>query len=279
MTGAPAASGMDRLRILTLAGVLLAHGVGLWLLHDLSQLRPRPSAAAQALQVVEIVFVAPPAPPLPPPPRRAARPVATSPSPPSRRMQVAEVAPPPIKPSQIEPSPESVAPPAPRLFAGDGSLRGVAGHVEALQRDSALEGRFDYEIPGLAGAGDAFKRPLALEYRASAFDEFMHPQPDMLTEILEKAVEATMLTVKIPVPGAPGHKVVCSVVVIAAAGGCGMERPEVVVMDVDDPDTLSPEEARACEVLWEKLRTTRTQAEALRLRRVYEMGCRLPLAE
>lgn len=271
----------DVVRALALGLVLAAHGVGLALLSSWSQPRERP----QQLRPIEVVLLdaLPPPSIAPPPPRERPRapPSVDAPvrSPPTVVADVVEhdaVEPDAVELDVVES--ESIEAPAPRLFAPDGSLLDIEAQADLLERRVDRRARFDYEIAGIVEAESAFTLPQAIDYVPTRFDRYWTPPTDLLTEVLEKAVSVSALTVSVPVPGMPGYRVGCTVVVLAAAGGCGMSEPKVLVYDIDDPNTLSPEEARACETIWQRITEATTQAEHRRLRRIYDLGCRLPLA-
>ncbi len=168
--------------------------------------------------------------------------------------------------------------PALRLFAADGALVNVDDHVRVLDAKAGANATFEYQIAGIAEAEAAFTLPQAIEVNATRFDRYWQPTANLLDEVLEKAVKASTLVVSVPVPGMPGYRVGCAVVVIAAAGGCGMSEPKLSVYDIDDPTTLDPAEAEACQTLWEKITSAGAQESHRRLRQIYDLGCRLPLA-
>jgi hypothetical protein len=172
---------------------------------------------------------------------------------------------------------DSLQTPPLRLYDADGKLRLPEGLMEALDR-KANDPRFDFQYPGLAEAGHFLDRPPALAYEPTRFDRYWEPEEDLLNEVLRRAVEKTTKEVRIPIPGAPGRKLVCRVVFLAAGGGCGVERDEAWNSPgQDDPATLSPEEAAACEAWWAKIVDARSQDEWRATRRLYEAECRKPL--
>jgi len=267
---APPAGPLRLRRAAALGAVLVLHLGMLLALSLWSQPRPPEPVAAQP---IEVVLLGAEPPPLPAPPLRQ-RPAAVAPAAVVNRVRgPAPVAEPP--PAQAEG--ETVVPDA-RIFALDGAILDIESRADAINRRVDARATFDYQIAGVAEAESAFSLPLAIEYRATRFDRYWKPTPDLLTDVLERAVRASTLQVSLPVPGMPGYRVGCAIVVLAAAGGCGMSEPKVLVYDIDDPTTLSPEEAKACEQIWERLTDARTQAEHRQLRQIYDLGCRLPLA-
>jgi hypothetical protein len=164
-----------------------------------------------------------------------------------------------------------------QLYMPDGSLRlpeGMVADIDPL----ADERRFDFKFPDLEKAGHLLDRPPALVYEPTRFDQYWAPEEDVLTEVLRKAVEKTTKEVRIPIPGAPGRFLVCRVSLLAAGGACGVERNGGNnVVSLDDPDTLSPVEAAACEAWWNRIVGAGTQAEWRATRKLYEAECRKPL--
>jgi hypothetical protein len=164
-----------------------------------------------------------------------------------------------------------------QLYLPDGSLRlpeGMVADIDPL----ADERRFDFKFPDLEKAGHLLDRPPALVYEPTRFDQYWAPEEDVLTEVLRKAVEKTTKEVRIPIPGAPGRFLVCRVSLLAAGGACGVERNGGNnVVSLDDPDTLSPVEAAACEAWWNRIVGAGTQAEWRATRKLYEAECRKPL--
>jgi hypothetical protein len=119
-----------------------------------------------------------------------------------------------------------------------------------------------------------------LAYEPTRFDRYWIPEKDVLTEILEKAVEATSGTVEIPIPGSPGSKLVCSVSILAVGGGCGIvDKNDGYVVRLDDPDTLNPEEDAQCRAWWDRIAAAGSQAEWRDTRALYDHNCRKPLAK
>jgi hypothetical protein len=79
-----------------------------------------------------------------------------------------------------------------------------------------------YYTPGNGTEDDVFYRPLALEPNASAFAHAWKPGSSLLTDWLERAVNATTGTVSIPLNSK--FKLVCKASVLGAAGACGIVR-------------------------------------------------------
>lgn len=254
--------------------VLAMHGLGLMALRDWS--RPQPAARPSVEPVrLEFVFVPPPTPPGIEPPAPDAPSEEAAVRPPPRVLPptpVADVAQPPEPVLQERALRE-------RLYREDGSLALSDRLLSETDAATGVGRVFEFQIAGLETAGEIFDRPPALVYEATRFDGYWKPNNDVLTEVLERAVRASTATVRIPIPGRPGWTLVCSVVVLAASGGCGMVGPNNPVLGLDDPNTLDADELRACETLWERLVQARTQLERRQLSGIYETGCRKPALE
>jgi hypothetical protein len=164
-----------------------------------------------------------------------------------------------------------------QLYDADGALRLPDGLMAELDR-KADRPQFDFQYPGLAEAGRFLDRPPVLAYEPTRFDAAWQPNETLLNEVLRKAMEKTSPEVRIPIPGAPGKKIVCRVVILAAGGGCGIERDEAWNSPgQDDPATLSAAEAAACDAWWAKIVAARSQDEWRATRKLYEAECRKPL--
>jgi hypothetical protein len=166
-----------------------------------------------------------------------------------------------------------------RLYDADGSL---ALPDDVVARIGEVDGgrQFDFQMPGLMESGRFMDRQPVLAYEPTRFDRYWIPEKDVLTEILEKAVEATSGTVEIPIPGSPGSKLVCSVSILAMGGGCGIvDKNDGYVVQLDDPDTLGPEEDAQCRAWWDQLVEADTQAQWRETRALYDFSCRKPLAK
>lgn len=264
-------------RSVALAAIVAVHVGGLLALREWSRPKPPPEPTGSRLQVLLL----PPDPPssMAPPqsveadvPRDSAK----------RPMRVTAIPANPVDPTGSEPEPEEVVPQphtlAQRLFRDDGSLVMAEQLLQHTDANTGLGRVFEYQIAGLEQAGKILERPQALVYEATRFDGYWRPTHDVLTDLLIKAVEVSTATVRIPIPGRPGWNLVCSVVVLAVSGGCGMVGPDHDMSMLDDPDTLSAEEQRACAMLWDRLAGARTQQQRIELRRLYETGCRKPPA-
>jgi hypothetical protein len=166
-----------------------------------------------------------------------------------------------------------------QLYLPDGSVRLPDGLMQDID-PLADERQFDFKMPDLGKAARLLDRPPALVYEPTRFDQYWEPDEDLLTEVLRKAVEKTTKEVRIPIPGAPGRFLVCRVSLLAAGGACGVERNGGNdVVSLDDPKTLSPVEAEACEAWWNRIVGASTQDEWRATRRLYEAECRKPLAK
>ena len=185
--------------------------------------------------------------------------------------------------SAIEPVRKTREPtaPAPEFYNNDGSVHISAEVLADLAKLRGDTRQFDFQLPGLNRADALLVHRAPLEYRATRFDKDWRPSEDLLTELLNRAVEASTKEVKIPIPGDPRHHLVCKVSLLAMGGGCGIEGngdPDALLPGQDDPNTLSAEEDRACQAWWEKIITAKTQDEWRRTRKLYDLECRKPLA-
>lgn len=232
---------------------------------------------AQVVTVLEFITPEPPPPPEPEPP---VEPVETPPAPaPAPRPRVR-----PSTPLQaVEPggrdTPTTPPPERLRLFGTDGALtlpdevKDQLAEVESADRD------FEWRLAGVAEAGEFFDRPPAMEYRETEFEQYWRPHDkDLLTDLLEAAVEATTGEVRIPVPGNPGVSVVCKASLLAVMGACGVVKADKGYQYAD-PNVLTPEQDRQCEVLWEQIVQASTQEGWRRLRKLYDATCRKPPAK
>ena len=169
------------------------------------------------------------------------------------------------------------------LYDDTGRIRLPVDFIERLDAANAPEKRFDFINPDLELAGTFLKRPPAIDFNPTQFEQAWKPDQDILNELIDKAVEKTTKEIKIPVPGNPTVKLVCKVSVLALGGGCGFVPNggygRVVAENEDDPLTLSPEEDRQCQAWWEKISDTRSQREWLKTKKLYEMACKKPLAK
>jgi hypothetical protein len=169
------------------------------------------------------------------------------------------------------------------LYDDTGRIRLPVDFVEKFDQANLASKRFDFQNPDLELAGTWLKRPPAIDFNPTQFEDAWKPDQDVLTELLEKAVEKTTKEIRIPVPGNPTVKLVCQVSVLALGGGCGFVPNggygRVIPDDEDDPKTLSPEEDRQCQAWWEKITNTRSQREWMKTKDLYELTCKKPLAK
>lgn len=274
-------------RVWLLAIIALGHGL-VFLVLDYSS-RLSPLAATEPMTLVFLLPEEPlpapePAPaPLPEPARPAietqtptapasapARPAATPSRPPREpRPMVAVELPPRDAPRDDTPL---------KLYGVDGTLAlpdDVVARIGDVEDDART---FDFQMPGLAESGRFMERQPVLVYEATSFDRYWIPEKDILTSVLEKAVEATTGTVEIPIPGSPGSKLVCTVSILAAGGGCGIvNNNDGYVVQLDDPDTLNAEEDAQCRAWWEQIVSAGDQDTWRHTRDLYEFSCRKPL--
>ena len=270
--------------------VAAGHALALWLLVD----GTRPAPTEPSRSVTTLVFFAPAAAPAPTPPQTVVEPAAAPPGgTPTARPQAdppaAPVMPMPGALPGESPTPEPGAmvavEPVPRadgrlrLYDADGSLAlpdDVVARIAEVDGDDRV---FDFQLPGLMASGRFMDRPPVLVYEATRFDRYWIPEKDVLTAILEKAVEATTGTVEIPIPGTRGGKLVCSVSLLAVGGGCGVtNNSRGYVVQGDDPATLSPAEDAQCRAWWDQIVAADDQATWRQTREIYEATCRKPLA-
>lgn len=261
-------------RPVALAAVVLLHALGAWYLREWMQPRvPEPESG----EAITVVWLAPDPPPAVPPPV----PDVPEPSSVPPLLRRASPQPPPVPPPS-EPPPEPAPPPpesrplVQRLFREDGTPALPGDFLARVEARSGIGRVFDYQIPGLEREGWFFDRPPPLVYEPTRFDGYWRPTHDLLTELLTRAVEASTAVIRIPIPGRPGWKVVCSVAVLAVSGGCGIAAPDRPVLGLNDPDSLNEDEQRACTALWGQIYQARSQEEARQLKRWYDTGCRLP---
>jgi hypothetical protein len=238
--------------------------------------------------VTTLVFLAPP-PPLPesvalPPP---------APSPPTEAAEPRPMPPPQPDSPPVADAPDPATPrdrpmvavaPAPRadaplrLFDRDGRVDLPSDVVARLEDVTSDTRTFDFQRPGLMESGTFMDRQPALVYEPTAFDGYWKPNQSVLTELLEAAVEKTTKSIEIPIPGSPGSKIVCTVSVLAMGGGCGIvNNNDGYVPQLDDPETLSPEEDKQCKAWWEQIVASTGQDTWRQTRELYEFSCRKPL--
>jgi hypothetical protein len=171
-----------------------------------------------------------------------------------------------------------VAPRAPSLFLADGSIAIPADVSDALASVTDDDRAFEFQVPGLRAARAFAQRAPALAYEPTRFDEHWLDEKDILTEALEKAVEKTTMTIRIPLPRSPGSKIVCKVSLLAMGGACGIvNNGEGYLVMLDDPATLDGEEDRECREWWERIVTATTAEQWQQALDRYETQCRKPL--
>ena len=256
------------------AGVLALHVLCAWLLEVQSRPHPAPAAIEQ-ITVVDFIATLPEeiirAPAIDAPSTRAAASPASRP----RSEVIRDL---PSRP--IDNVPIRTAKPL-QLYRQDGSIAVPADVLADLERNAGDARRFDFQVPDLEKAGHWLDRPPALVYEATRFEKYYQPNRTLLDEVLSKAVEKTTKEVRIPIPGAPGRELVCYVSILAAGGGCGVERYEGIGLrpGIDDPATLDESEAAACQAWWDRIVGASSQGEWQRTRKLYDEECRKPLAK
>ena len=165
-----------------------------------------------------------------------------------------------------------------KLYNADGSLDLPDDVVAKLSETTTGDREFGYQMPGLEEAGRFMKRQPVLVYEPTKFDRYWIPEKDILTSLLEKAVEASTGTVEIPVPGSPGTKLVCTVSVLAMGGGCGFRDNNFgQVVELNDPNTLNPQEEKQCAAWWDRIVGAGSQQAWRETRALYEFNCLKPL--
>ena len=260
-------------RIALGAAVLALHALFALLLE--SQLRPHAQAGTRDDAIV-VDWLVTMAPAVIRPPSRQAAPT------PARASRGAATASPTHASTRTPRAPDTTARTndAPlQLYQPDGSLRLPGSFVDDFDRTTAAQRRFDFEIPDIDKAGHWLDRPPVLAYEPTRFDRYWAPDENLLDKVLRKAVEKTTKEIRIPVPGAPGRTLVCKVSMLAMGGGCGVERygSDIPRPGIDDPATLDPKEAAACQAWWERIVGPSTQAEWRATRKLYDAECRKPL--
>lgn len=164
------------------------------------------------------------------------------------------------------------------LYAADGRLKVPDDMLDQIDRKYGDKRVFSYQVPRMDDAKKAFYRNPAITYEKTRFDEYWKPDQDLLTSLLAEMVEKTTKQIKIPVPGRPDSKMVCTISLLALGGGCGLlTNGSDYVGPLDDPDTLNPEEDRQCKAWWDQIVGARTQDAWRKTRKLYEDQCRKPL--
>lgn len=165
-----------------------------------------------------------------------------------------------------------------RLFRPDGGLQLPDTLLSDIDANHRSRQGFDFQMPGVVDSGKFMERPVALEYEATRFDAYWKPDENLLEELLRKAMEATTKEVRIPIPGHPGSKIVCHVWMLAAIGTCGVRNnADGYRVERDDPNTLDEEEAKQCQVWWDRIVAAESQDIWRETRDLYERECRKPL--
>jgi hypothetical protein len=184
--------------------------------------------------------------------------------------------------SSVIPTPAVAAPasgPVTPLYRTDGAIQlpqQVVDDLEAIDNDRRS---FSFQHAGLGRAKGFAQRRAPLDYEATRFDAQWIDEKDVVTEALEKAMEKTTVTVRIPIPRAPGSKVVCKISLLAVGGACGIaNNGEGYVVALDDPTTLDAKEAEQCRLWWEEVVAAPSEARLRAARERYEAQCRKPLA-
>jgi hypothetical protein len=260
-------------RWLVFAGVLLAHA-GLLQMLRAQRWSEAPSLPERALVAVWLMPSpqALPSPPSPPAPRSAPVTIVPAQSPALRR---ARSAPPDPAPA----ADASAAAPVPdaRLYGRDGRLL-LPDTIDAdLRAVTDPRARFDFRHPGLIEARTRTAPPPALVYEATRFDKAWQNETDPLSAALQKVVETSTITVRIPLPRSPGSKLVCTLALAAASGGCGIRSlSDGYVVALDDPATLDRREDAQCQAWWDAMAQARTESQWETARRQYEAQCRKP---
>lgn len=263
-------------KLAILATVLVAHWLALaWWLPRMAN--PRHAADDDTALLVEFISDPPPPELVQPEPQPVP---ASTPTPVKPRAQPRK----PRKPQvdmalQALPSPPAKGKPALELYGTDGRIKVPDDMLDQIDRKFGDKRTFSYQIPRLDDAQKAFYRNPPITYEKTRFDEYWKPNKDLLSGLLEKMVEKTTKQIKIPVPGRPDSKMVCTISLLALGGGCGvLTNGSDYVGPLDDPNTLSPEEDRQCKAWWDQIIGATTQDAWRKTRKLYEAECRKPLA-
>lgn len=256
------------------AAVVLAHWMvlGWWLPHLATPRHPVEDETA-----IRVEFISDPPPPELARPEPEVRPTVTvrtpAPARPVRKRPRIQS----DTPLQALPSPPTDKPKL-ELYGADGRLRVPDDMLDQIDRKYGDKRVFSYQVPRMDDAKKAFYRNRAISYETTRFDEYWKPDQDLLTSLLTQMVEKTTKQIKIPVPGRPDSKMVCTISLLALGGGCGLlTNGSDYVGPLDDPDTLSPEEDRQCKAWWDQIVGARTQDAWRKTRNLYEEQCRKPL--
>jgi hypothetical protein len=150
-------------------------------------------------------------------------------------------------------------------------------YIQQWEKQFGDQRVFDFQNPKLRDMDKLLERRVAIDYQPTQFDKAWRPENDLLTDILERAVEKTTKEVKIKIPGVADGKIVCKVSVLALGGGCGFVPNHGYEAYRDDPNTLNEEEAKQCAAWWEKIIHAETQSTWRRTKELYEAECQKPL--
>lgn len=261
--------------VAVIAGLVLLHGLALW--WQLSSYRGRDHAGSAAPALwIEFITRAPEPPPseqilIRPPSSPASSTPRASP-------RIRPVSAPPSEPATnlAQEAPRAREDPL-RMYAPDGSLLLPDDLLAQIDRKFGDQRDFSFQRPGLDAMDKLLHRPQAIEYEATRFEAGWRPETDQLTGLLEKALEKTSPTIRIPVPGRPGARLVCRVVLLAAGGSCWFEsNSDGYQVVLNDPATLDEEEQRQCQAWWDKITGAGTQDVWRRTRALYDAECRKP---
>ena len=261
-------------KLLILAAVAIAHWIALalWLPGMAS---PRQVANDETALLVDFIRDPPPEMVQPQgPPPASEKTASAKPAVPMRKSRRITV----DTPLQMLPSPPIPAREALELYGADGRLKVPDDMLEEIDKKFGDKRTFSYQIPRMDDAQKAFYRNPPIIYEKTRFDEYWKPDQDLLTGLLAKMVEKTTRQIRIPVPGRPDSKMVCTISLLALGGGCGvLTNGSDYVGPLDDPDTLNPQEDRQCKAWWEQIIGATTQEAWRQTRTLYEAECRKPV--
>jgi hypothetical protein len=257
-------------RLAIFAGVVIGHALLLWLLSGLTQFRPLPARHESVSTRVEFISrIARKQNQDPVSQRQNSPPLSSRPRPAARRAVEAAS-------TSVAPGPDD---PPLKVATADGAV-----WVPKAAMDEFLEHgqtrQFDVQRPGLDDMKRLLNRPVALEFKGTRFDKDWQGERPRLERILEKAVEKSTATVKIPIPGRPGAYLRCGIAVLALGGSCGFTaNDDGYYVKADDPETLSPLEEKQSQAWWDLIVSAKSQDVWRKTRQLYEQECRKPLAK